>query len=324
MAVFRVHKTKNYTLMSNHHLRDKNLSLKAKGLLSVMFSLPDTWNYSIPGLCSILKENETAVKSTIKELKQTGYLIVDKKKPCKEEGRSKFEYVYNIYETPQEIKENSDSQGNNFQGIENLPLELPEVEDHPHNKRTDISNTDESITDIGNNKDFISKENKESKTSNYGELEGGVPSPKKKKKSSKYRDEDLSDMLEGKLSKAFFRNYYEYEYTSTHHALATEVVHYFFKEYKKFFNQQHEMITDEYAEIILARIARVSSEMEEAGIDSTDQYVYYHAMVDEFFKSDYGKNSGTYYDKKIYLFFSEGNQAILFARIKDKFQSKLY
>ena len=62
MAVFRVHKTKNYTMMSNHHLRDKNLSLKAKGLLSVMFSLPDSWNYSIPRLCAILKENETAVK----------------------------------------------------------------------------------------------------------------------------------------------------------------------------------------------------------------------------------------------------------------------
>ena len=101
MAVFRVNKTKDYTIMSNHHLRDKNLSLKAKGLLSVMLSLPDAWNYSIPGLCAILKENETSIKSTIKELKENRYIIVDKKKPCKEEGRSKFEYVYNIYETPQ-------------------------------------------------------------------------------------------------------------------------------------------------------------------------------------------------------------------------------
>lgn len=132
MAVFRVHKTKNYTLMSNHHLRDKDLSLKAKGLLSVMFSLPDSWNYSIPGLCAILKENETAVKSTIKELKATGYLIVDKKKPCKEEGRSKFEYIYNIYETPHEVSDNSNNQEAFFQGIETLALEVPEVEHHPH------------------------------------------------------------------------------------------------------------------------------------------------------------------------------------------------
>lgn len=161
MSVFRVHKTKNYTVMSNHHLRDKNLSLKAKGLLSVMFSLPDSWNYSIPGLCSILKENETAVRSTIKELKETGYLIVDKKNPCKEEGRSKFEYVYNIYETPQEIEENKDKQDATKQGVESLALEAPDVEHHPHNKRSDISNTDESITDIFNT-DFVNP-NKEKK-----------------------------------------------------------------------------------------------------------------------------------------------------------------
>lgn len=163
MSVFRVHKTKNYTVMSNHHLRDKNLSLKAKGLLSVMFSLPDSWNYSIPGLCSILKENETAVKSTIKELKETGYLIVDKKNPCKEEGRSKFEYVYNIYETPQEINEKEDKQDTPNQGIESLALEAPEVEPHPHNKRTDIPNTDKSITDIFNT-DFINPKEKEKNT----------------------------------------------------------------------------------------------------------------------------------------------------------------
>lgn len=160
MAVFRVHKTKNYTLMSNHHLRDKNLSLKAKGLLSVMFSLPDSWNYSIPELCAILKENETAVKSTIKELKETGYLIVDKKNPCKEEGRSKFEYIYNIYETPQEIKKDEHKQDMPNQGVENLSLEVPEVEHHPHNKRTDIASTDESITDIFNTDNSKEKEEK--------------------------------------------------------------------------------------------------------------------------------------------------------------------
>ena len=58
MSVFRINKTKNYTVMSNHHLREKKMSLKAKGLLSMMLSLPDDWNYSIAGLVSICKENE--------------------------------------------------------------------------------------------------------------------------------------------------------------------------------------------------------------------------------------------------------------------------
>lgn len=181
-----------------------------------------------------------------------------------------------------------------------------------------------SVDDIGNNKDFISKENKETKTSNYGELEDGTPSPNKKKKSLKYRDEDLQTMIDGKLSIPFINGMYEYGYTNTHYGLASDVTYYFFKEYEKCFGEQHEMITEEYAETILDAISRMSFDMEDAGIDSTDQYKYYHTMVKEFFKSDYGKNSGTHYDKKIYLFFSKGNQDTLFARIKDKFQSQPY
>lgn len=180
-----------------------------------------------------------------------------------------------------------------------------------------------SLDDMGKNKDFI-QGNKESKTSNSSELEGSIPSPNKKKKALKYRDEDLLTMLKGKLSSAFFGNFIECEYTNTHYCLAVSVTKRFFKEYEKFFGEQHEMITEEYAKTILDEITIVSSEMEEIGIDSTDQYDYYYAMIDEFFKSDYGKNSKKKYDKKIYLFFSDGNQAILFARIKDKFQSEPY
>ena len=72
MSIIRVHKSKNFTVMSNYHLRDKNLSLKAKGLLSVMLSLPEDWDYSISGLCSILKENKTAIKSALRELQDNG------------------------------------------------------------------------------------------------------------------------------------------------------------------------------------------------------------------------------------------------------------
>ena len=61
--VFRVQKTRDYTVMSNAHLKDKGLSLKAKGLLSVMLSLPDEWDYSIDGLVSISKENKTAIQA---------------------------------------------------------------------------------------------------------------------------------------------------------------------------------------------------------------------------------------------------------------------
>ena len=68
MAVIRVNKSKNYTVMSNYHFKDKNMSLKAKGLLSMMMSLPDNWNYSVEGLVTICKESKTSIQSTLKEL----------------------------------------------------------------------------------------------------------------------------------------------------------------------------------------------------------------------------------------------------------------
>ena len=72
--VMRTEKNKNYTVMGNYHLRDKELSLKAKGLLSIMLSLPDGWNFSTQGLTTLSSDGETAIRSTLKELEQKGYL----------------------------------------------------------------------------------------------------------------------------------------------------------------------------------------------------------------------------------------------------------
>lgn len=94
--VFRINKTKNYTVMSNYHLQDKNLSYKAKGLLSCMLSLPDDWNYSVRGLTAISKEGIKAINSILKELEENYYL----KRIRKQEDNGRFYYEYNIYETP--------------------------------------------------------------------------------------------------------------------------------------------------------------------------------------------------------------------------------
>lgn len=94
MSVIRVEKTKDYSVIGNYHLRDKQLSLKAKGLMSVMLSLPDDWDYSIAGLSAICKENLTAIKSALAELKQAGYLQVIKKFPNQTDtGRLQYEYI---------------------------------------------------------------------------------------------------------------------------------------------------------------------------------------------------------------------------------------
>ena len=144
MSVMRVNKNKNYTNMSNVHLRDKTLSLKAKGLLSVVLTLPDDWKYSIGGLVSICKESETSVKSALDELKEHKYLTVTKISPNKD-NKGRYEYVYDFFEKP--IQE-GEKQGVEILPLENQPLEILGVENHPLYKTTDESTTDKSITDI--------------------------------------------------------------------------------------------------------------------------------------------------------------------------------
>ena len=122
MAIFKVNKTKNYTIMSNHHLKENEMSLKAKGLLSVMLSLPENWDYSINGLVSLCKENETSINSALKELKDFGYLRVDKLMP-NETKTGRIEYVYNIFEEPQE-KQDLEKQDLEKQDLENLGVVL--------------------------------------------------------------------------------------------------------------------------------------------------------------------------------------------------------
>ena len=146
MAIIRVNKTKDYTIMSNEHLRDKRLSLKAKGLMSEMLSLPEDWDYSIAGLAAINKEAQGAIESALKELKEAGYLIVTKYNPDETES-GRYEYEYDLFEHPQE------KQGDRKQGVENQGIEFQGVENQAQ-INIDKQNTKEQ------NKDNKSKENR--------------------------------------------------------------------------------------------------------------------------------------------------------------------
>lgn len=95
-TIFRVEKNANYVVMSNHHLRNKEMSLKSKGLLSLILSLPPEWNYSLSGLCAICKESQTAMRSALKELEKHKYLVRNRRK----NSLGHFEYEYIVYEVP--------------------------------------------------------------------------------------------------------------------------------------------------------------------------------------------------------------------------------
>ena len=145
MAVFRIERTRDYTVMSNHHLRNANLSLKAKGLLSMMLSLPEDWNYTTRGLAKICKEGVDAIGAALRELEATGYIVRHKLRD--RQGRiSDTEYV--IYEQPQLRKPDTDSPD-----TENPYLDKPDTE-KPAELNIEKSNTEKSIT-YGSSTDSI-------------------------------------------------------------------------------------------------------------------------------------------------------------------------
>ena len=140
MAVFRVERNKGYTVMSNHHLRNKDLSLKAKGLLSQMLSLPEDWDYTLKGLSLINREQIDAIRAAIRELEQAGYIVRSRERDS--QGRLRgADYV--IYEQPQPVPDSPT--------LENPMLDNPTQEKPTLGKPTqlnkDISSKEKSITD---------------------------------------------------------------------------------------------------------------------------------------------------------------------------------
>lgn len=132
MTAIRVMKNTNYTVMCNYHLKDTSISLKAKGLLSMILSLPEGWRMSVEGLVQICLESETAVKSGLAELKKAGYLTVHKIMPGdSESGRIEYEYIFR--EIPDRAEQDMENQGVvcTEQGGENQGVEIQAVENVP-------------------------------------------------------------------------------------------------------------------------------------------------------------------------------------------------
>lgn len=129
MAVFRVEKTRDYTVMANHHLKNRNLSLKAKGLLSVILSLPDEWDYTLKGLARISKEGVDAIREAIRELESEGYVVRSRSR--NERGQlGGAEYV--IYEHPQPVSDNPTQAGNKAANpLQDTPLHDKPVSSPP-------------------------------------------------------------------------------------------------------------------------------------------------------------------------------------------------
>ncbi len=144
MAVFRIERTRDYTVMSNHHLRDKALSLKSKGLLSMMLSLPEDWNYTTRGLAKICKEGVDAIGGALRELEAAGYIVRHQMRD--RQGRiSDTEYV--IYEQPQPNATDTPQPDTSSQDTENTYLADPDTE-KPAELNIEKSKTQKQTPDV--------------------------------------------------------------------------------------------------------------------------------------------------------------------------------
>ena len=151
MAVFRIEKTRDYTVMSNHHLRNTNLSLKAKGLLSLMLSLPENWDYTTKGLAHICKDGVDSICAGVRELEEQGYVIRERvRNPNGQLGA--IEYTILEQPRPPEPKQEKPERENPVQanpGLDSPVLEEPE-QGNPAQLNTNQPKTDLSSTEISN------------------------------------------------------------------------------------------------------------------------------------------------------------------------------
>ena len=151
MAVFRVERNRGYTVMSNHHLRNKELTLKAKGLLSQMLSLPEDWDYTLAGLSHINRESIDAIRTAVWELEKAGYIT---RRQGRDEKGKMTAIEYTIYEQPQPPLSDNPALENPTPGepiLENPTTDKPTTENptqlNKEIQRTDLPTKEKIMTD---------------------------------------------------------------------------------------------------------------------------------------------------------------------------------
>lgn len=263
MATIRVHKTKNYTVMSNTHLRDKNLSLKAKGLLSVMLSLPDNWDYSIAGLVAISKENETAVKSALNELKDNNYVVVIKESPTKSNG-GRIKYTYEVYEEPH--KQNKEKQD-----LENLGVEHQQVENHRQLNTNELSTEELNTGKLNTENKYALSESKDSSRGDiyaFSAEKGEIKSDVIKNLAIEFADCEPSDWRIEELK---------------------HIIDYFLEQYSKTQNMNHIRITEQaLTKIVINYFEPVGNYMSDNSAYGFDDY--YKELIDYYLQTKYKIN----------------------------------
>lgn len=199
-ATFKIELQKDYTIMSNHHLRNRNLSLKAKGLQSLMLSLPDNWDYTIRGLVTLSKDGRDSVIAALKELENEGYLVRHRRRNEKGQVQD-TEYI--IYQIPHNSKPNTEIPTQDKPITEN-PTQGKPTQENPLQSNTNKSNTYLSNTQSINHSS--NSKHQQRNVENYKEVVENIKEQidyvllKKKYSDSSQLDEIVSIMTEVMMS----------------------------------------------------------------------------------------------------------------------------
>lgn len=144
MAIYRVHKKNDYTMINNYLIKDKNLQLKDKGLLLVLLSLPDNWDFSVVGLEKICKETKDTINGILNNLQKYNYLKREKKR----DGKGRFiDWQYDIYEIPKDLFDDLPYPKN--QDMDNRDMDFPDMENY-----TQLNTNKESTKELNTNKEI--------------------------------------------------------------------------------------------------------------------------------------------------------------------------
>lgn len=216
MAVFKIEKQKNYTVMSNYHLQDKNLSYKAKGLLSFMLSLPEDWDYSLKGLVSVSKENIKAIRTILNELKETGYLEIIQTRG--ENGYYKYEYI--IREIPVKEMDKDNPYTQKGYAVEGDTEKGTQINTNKQNTKEQIDKIDKTI-----NEEIFSESNNEEEMQKHHSITKDLV---------KRKYLELDDVELYKYDKLFKQLLKQYDFTDivtiTHYIISSVVKRHFFDE----------------------------------------------------------------------------------------------
>lgn len=292
MSKITINKKSNYTTIDNNIFRNKNLSLKARGLLTTMLSLPDEWDYTVKGLCSILKDGKSSIQSALRELEENGYLVRIQTK----DKSGKFSSTdYTLYEIPLAEKPLTENPS-----TDNPPAENPSTENQPQ-LNTNRLNTNE----LNKYKENTNIENTKNKASTNVEVSYKALSRTSGNKVAdqlpyEYTQEQFDEFIKGRVSDIVKKNFPD---NKEEIEPISKIISYFYEQYLDNIGERHPVMSDA---IYLGIVKKLLNPIDAIWrSDDRLNVLGYEAMVDRFFETDYGEKSGNHTDYRIGYFFSD-------------------